>query len=133
MSFKQYEATEDLGKTGYFPFSVYKYIKLGNVVNAIQYEEKGVFDEYINVGMPFNHINRNTLFSRITHDREINVTVNYGGSEGLYIEAYFYHHTASHTHEEIIVGKTFNTDDHTMARAWQSAGNLYRFLNGWWE
>lgn len=38
MSLDKYEATEDLGKTGYFPFSMYKNITIKNVMDAIKYE-----------------------------------------------------------------------------------------------
>lgn len=128
---QQYEAYEDLGKTGYFPFSLYQNITIGNVMDAIKYEEKGIFSEYIDTGTHF--VKPNTPFKNITNDCEIRVTVAYGNNEGIYLDAYIFHYGRKNPIENIITCKTLNIDDHTMARAWQAAGNLYKFLNGWWE
>lgn len=131
MSLEPYEATKDLGKTGYFPFSVYKNITIGNVMDAIKYEENGIFDEYIDI---FDStIKPSKLFVELTNEREINVTVNYGNNEGIYLDAYIFHYGRKSQIECVVLCKTLRTDDHTMARAWQSAGNIYRFINGWWK
>lgn len=127
------EAPEDLGKTGYFPFSWYKNIKLEHVMNAIKREESPLFNEYIQTGLPLDHLKGQILFNEITNDKEITVTVCYGSNEGIYLDAFIFHHDRKDALEYIIVCKTLNINDHTMTRAWQSAGNLYRFLNGWWD
>ncbi len=133
MSTELYDATKDLGKTGYFPFSLYKNITVKNVMDAIKYEEKGVFNEYIQSAHPRYLLKPSTLLTELTNESEINVTVAYGNNEGIYLDAYTYHYGRKNPIENIIVCKTLSKDDHTMARAWQSAGNIYRFVNGWWK
>lgn len=130
MSFKQYDATEDLGKTGYFPFSVYKNVTLGHVLDAMNYEMKHIFQEYIS---PMNDLKRQTPIADILREEEPRVTVYYGSNEGIYLNVTIPAIDRSKREISIFLCKTLDESEYHMTRCWQCAEPLYRFLNGRWK
>jgi hypothetical protein len=128
----QVKAPEGLGKSGYFPFLEYTGITIKHVLDAVERENGTLFDN-IQMGLKYYNHKQSTLFEKITDDHDIMINVTNGSNEGIYLVAYKFVYGTKDPIKNIISCKTLSRDDHTMARAWQSAGNLYRFLNGWWE
>ncbi len=128
----QVKAPEGLGKSGYFPFYCYTDITIEHVLDAVKRENGTLFDN-IQIGLRYYSHKLSTPFEKIVDDHDVLITVAYGGNEGIYLNAYTFVYGTKDPVHNIISCKTLSKDDHTMARAWQSAGNLYKFLNGWWE